>query len=64
MTARRRLRTVVERGLVSNGDGWTITDAGRDLVGPRTPWLRPIKAESVRHHREGFSGMFSIRRYG
>lgn len=25
MTARRRLRTLVERGLVVNGDGWTIT---------------------------------------
>ena len=33
MTARRRLRGLVERGLVSNGDGFSLTEAGaRSLV--------------------------------
>jgi hypothetical protein len=30
--------------LVSNGDGWTLTDAGRDLVlGRPEPWVKKLE---------------------
>ena len=67
MTARRRLRSLVERGLVSNGCGFGLTDAGRDLVGPAAePWVKPLPAPD--HHRRGddspFLGSMSIARFG
>ena len=37
MTARRRLRSLAERGLVINGDGYSLTEAGRALVGSAEP---------------------------
>ncbi len=62
--AAHSVMSLAERGLVSNGAGYTLTAEGRDLVGPVTSWLRPIKAGTVVHRGEGFAGMFSIRKFG
>ena len=65
MTVRRRLRALAERGLVSNGDGYSLTEAGRDLAGPRAPWVTRLTATQERHRGDLMTfGRQTIALYG